>query len=124
MGVFSITVQVGDPRAERFEPVEAVVDTGASYTSLPVSTLHRLGVQPHARQRFVIADGRIVESDIAQVWIRIDGRTQMTIVVFAEEGTQPLIGAVTLEEFGLGIDPMGQKLIAVPGYRLLRKGAP
>jgi predicted aspartyl protease len=68
-----------------------------------------------------MADGRRGESDVGQTWIRLDGNTQMTIVVFAEEGTQPLVGAVTLEEFGLGIDPMSQKLISVPGYRLQRK---
>lgn len=118
MGVFSVTLQIGDPRGERFEPVEAVVDTGASYTQLPASTLRRLGVEPHTRRTFIMADGRREQSDVGQTWVRLNGTMQMTVVVFVEEGTQPLIGAITLEEFGLGIDPMGQKLIEVPGYRL------
>jgi len=121
MGVFSVTIEVGDPQGEHFQNVQVLVDTGSSYTALPESMLRRFGVQPHARQRFVIADGSIIESQIGQTWVRIDGRTQMTVVVFAGETIQPLMGAVTLEEFGLGIDPMAQKLIPVPGY-LMWKG--
>lgn len=122
MGVFSVRVEVGDPRGERFEPVEALVDTGASYTSAPASLLSRLGLVPHERRPFLLADGRTVERDVGRTWLRIDGRTEMTLVVFGGEDTQPLLGAVTLEEFGLGIDPVKQRLISVPGY-LMRVGA-
>jgi clan AA aspartic protease len=118
VGVFAVNVEIGDPRAENFQPVEALVDTGASYTELPASALRALGVTAKERRPFVHADGRTVELEVGQTWIRIDGRTEMTIVVFAEEGTQPVLGAMTLEEFGLGIDPVGRKLIPVPGYRL------
>jgi clan AA aspartic protease len=118
MGVFSVRVDIGDPHGEQFRAIDALVDTGSSYTVLPASTLRQLGVMPHTRQRFIIADGRTVESEIGRTWVRIDGRTEMTIVVFADEGTQPLLGAVTLEEFGLGIDPMARRLVPVVGYRL------
>ena len=120
MGVLSVEIEIGGPDARRLERVEAVVDTGASYTQLPASTLKRLGVEPHTRRTFVMADGRREQSDVGQAWVRLNGTTQMTVVVFAEEGSQPLIGAITLEEFGFGIDPVAQKLIPVPGYRLLR----
>ena len=39
----------------------------------------------------------------------------MTVVVFGDDGRPTLLGAVTLEGFGLGVDPLGQKLIEVPG---------
>jgi clan AA aspartic protease len=118
MSVFSITVDIGDARGERFEPVPLIVDTGASYTTLPASLLRRLGVEPHARHRFVLADGTTVDNDIGRAWVRINGRTEVTIVVFAAEGVQPVLGAVTLEEFGLAIDPAGRRLTPVPGYLL------
>jgi predicted aspartyl protease len=66
----------------------------------------------------MMADGRIVESDVGRTWIRIDGHAEVTIVVFAEEDTQPLLGAITLEEFGLGVDPVGRRLMPVVKYRL------
>jgi len=123
MGVFSITVEIGDPQGERFQAVEALVDTGASYTAMPASLLRNLGVVPDERRPFILADGRRVEHDMGQTWLRVDGRTRMTPVVFTDEGTQPLLGAVTLEEFGLGIDPVGRRLIPVPGYLMKAEDA-
>jgi predicted aspartyl protease len=55
---------------------------------------------------------------IAWVRVRIDGRTQPTIVIFGDPGTEPLLGVVTLEEFGLGVDPVNRWLIPVPGLLL------
>jgi clan AA aspartic protease len=120
MGVLSVNAEIGDPKAEHFQSVEFTVDTGSSHTCLPASFFRELGVEPHARQRFVLADGRRVDSDIGRAWLRIDGQQEITIVVFAEEGTQPLLGAITLEEFGLGVDPVAQKLVPVVKYRLTR----
>lgn len=120
MGVFSVKVGIGDPSGARFRDVELVVDSGSSYTSLPGSMLREIGVQPHKKQRFVMADGRRVDSDLGRTWIRINGDREMTIVIFAEEDTQPLLGATTLQEFGLGIDPVDHRLVPVDGYRLAR----
>ncbi len=119
MGVFSVRVEIGDPQGEHFQPVEALVDTGSSYTAIPGPLLQNLEVAPHERRPFLLADGRTVERGIGRTWIRIDGRTEMTIVVFSDEGTQPLLGAVTLEEFGLGIDPVRRRLEPVPGYMMV-----
>ena len=116
MGVFAVQLAVGDPQGERFETVEALVDTGASYTALPGSLLRRLGVPVVDQREFVLADGRRIEREIGEARVRLDGKTLTSIVVFADDGAQSLLGAVTLEEFGLGIDPVAQKLIPVPGY--------
>ena len=116
MGVFAVPIEVGDAQGENFEALEALVDSGATYTALPEALLRRLGVAAHARQPFLLADGRTVEREIGRTWLRIDGRMEMTIVVFGDEGSRPLLGAVTLEEFGLGIDPLKRELIRVSGY--------
>lgn len=44
----------------------------------------------------------------------------MTVVAFDEEDAEPLLGAVTLEEFGLGVDAVAHKLVPAIGYRLTR----
>ena len=38
---------------------------------------------------------------------------QGTLVVFGEEGMDPIFGAVTLEEFLLAVDPVHQRLTPV-----------
>jgi predicted aspartyl protease len=103
MGTFSVDIQVGDPRGQRFERFEALVDPGASYTTLAASRLHDLGVIPMRRQRFVLANGEIVVKDVGETRVRIDGREGTTVVVFGDEGAGPLLGAVTLEQMGLGV---------------------
>jgi len=97
-------------------PVEALVDTGASYTTLPASLLRELDVRAAGRRPLMLANGEMTTRDVGQTWVRLDGREVMTVVVFGDDGGPALLGAVTLEETGLGIDPLGRKLIEVPGY--------
>lgn len=115
MGTFRIRIEIGDPQGRRYQPVEALVDTGSTFTTLPTSLLKGLGVVPHDRRPFDLADGRRVELEVGQTWVRIDGRTEITRVVFGGEGSEPVLGAVTLETFLLAPDPVGRRLVPVPG---------
>ena len=115
MGTFNITLAVGDPQGESYVQVEALVDTGATYTMLPASMLQNLGVVPHDRAEFELADGNVAEMDIGRTWVRLDGRSEIVPIIFGEEGTPALLGAVTLEIFRLGVDPVRQELIPVRG---------
>src|SRR5207247_10410064 len=74
-----------------------------------------LGVRPDEERVFVLADGRAVRYPIAWVRVRLDERTQPTLVVCGDSGTEPLLGALTHEGFGLGVDPVNRRLIPVPG---------
>lgn len=126
MGTFSISIEIGDPAGTRWETVEALVDTGASYTSLPASTLRRLGVTPHDRVLFILADGRQIERDIGQTWARINGKAVITLIIFGDEGVAPLLGTYTLEGLRLGVDPFNRRLVPTPGLlmALCGKGQP
>lgn len=112
---FRVAIEIGDPQGEHWEKVEALVDTGISYTWLPGSLLQGLGVGPAFRFPFLLADGRRIERDMAETRVRLNGQERTTLVVFGDEGTQPLLGAYTLEGFGLAPDPVGRRLISVPG---------
>jgi len=116
MSTFRHPVEISAGLEGPFEAVDALVDSGATYTLLPGSVLRRLGVQPVDRQRFIVADGRQIERDLGEAIVRIGSRTRSTVVIFGDEGADALLGAVTLEEFGLGVDTIGHQLIPVPGY--------
>ncbi len=115
MGSFRVKFEIGPLAAETCEPLEGLVDTGATYTWVPRETLLRLGIQPEEERPFVLADGRQVSYGIAWVHVRIDGHTQPTIVLFGDAGSEPLLGVFTLEGFGLAADPVNRRLIPVPG---------
>ncbi len=118
MGTFRVTVEVGDAQGGRYESVDAMVDTGATYSWVPTDILARLGVKPEFTRQLVTADGRVIERDMAETRVRLDGQERTTMVVFGDEGSIPLLGAYTLEGFGLAADPVGKRLIPVPGYAL------
>ncbi|HWP36635.1 MAG TPA: hypothetical protein VNL18_03680 [Gemmatimonadales bacterium] len=114
MGSLYVPIQVGHLAGGALEPLEALVDSDATFTSVPRDSLRRLGVQADEQWPFVLADGREVTCDIAWIRIRVAGRLQPTIVVFGEPGTDPLLGVVTLEEFRLSVDPVNRRLVPVP----------
>ena len=121
MGTFQVELEIGDPQGQHFEPVDALVDSGATYTTLPESLLRKLEVLPLSSANFVLADGSRLEREIGQTWMRLEGEEFIVPVVFGTEATQPLLGAVTLEIFRLGIDPVRQRLIPVDGLLLVNK---
>lgn len=122
MGTFSQRIAIASIVGDRFREMDALVDTGATYTCIPRSFVDELGIRPEEYATFVLADGREVSYPIAQVRMRLNGRERFTICVFGEEGTEPLLGAVTLEEFGLAVDPLNKRLIPVRGYLLRGTG--
>jgi predicted aspartyl protease len=115
MGTFKVQMEIADPSGDRWELLEALVDTGATYTMAPAPLLRKLGVQPYTRDVFTLADGRRAEYDIGHGWIRIGDRMVITLVVFGEAETKPLLGAYALEGLRLAPDSVGRRLVPVPG---------
>ena len=81
MGTFNVQLEIGDPEGQRYETVEAMVDSGAAYTFLPPSLLRRkLGVQPYRRsmRQFVLADGSRIEraTSVRHTWFGLNGESQ------------------------------------------------
>lgn len=115
MGTFTVQIGIADDSGERFETFEAFVDTGASYTWIPRPALEALGHTPEEDREFEMADGRMINYGIKWIRVRVDGKTHPTPVVFGDAGTAPLLGAVTLQEAGLAVDTLNERLISVPG---------
>ena len=115
MGNFRVTVGVSAPGGSHFEHVEALVDTGATYTQLHESLLRSLGVVPLGNLSFRLANGQSVMRDVSEAPMRIGNMVRTSPVIFGSDDSDNLLGAVTLEIFGLGVDPVDQKLIPVEG---------
>ena len=120
MGTFTVSIQVGDLAGQSFIDIEALVDTGSTYTSIPRDILAQLGIEVRVTRSFELADERIVEYPVGYSSIRLEEREIIAMVVFAQEGTAPLLGATALETAGFAVDPIHQRLVPVPA---LLKGA-
>lgn len=113
VGTFRYPVEIGDSKGERFEEVRPWVDTGALYSQFPAQTLERLGHRPYATRRFRLANGTVTERPVGEVPVRIGSEAIHTLCVFGEEGSELLLGAVTLEQFSLAPDPVNETLVPV-----------
>jgi predicted aspartyl protease len=114
VGVFYVPIEVADLQGTRFEPLTALVDTGASYLSVPAPLLESLTVRCLEERSFKLGDGRTVDYDVGTVLLRMDGRAFPTMCVFGDPESQPVLGAVAMETFGLGPDPINQRLVPIP----------
>ena len=116
MGTFLHPITLIGPNDER-RTVEALVDTGTTFTSMPRELLQELGVEPRRDVRLRLADGRTHLQQLGRVLIQLDGVEELTFVVFGEPDSPPTIGAVTLETLLLGVDPVEQRLVPVEGWQ-------
>ncbi len=115
MGLTVLTLDVAAPHdPDRRESVDFLVDSGAVYSFVPRTVLERLGVAPHGRQRFRLADGSSIERARGDAYFFYAGRRGAAPVIFAEPGDATLLGAVTLESLGLALDAVRRNLVPLP----------
>ena len=72
--------------------MDAMVDTGSTYTSLPESLLEELGIEREETDVFEMADNRLVEYDMGETRVRLEGRELTVPVIFAADGARPSRG--------------------------------
>ncbi len=114
MGTFRCPVALGNPSGTEFEVLNALVDKGATYTSVPSSLLERLNVKPVRQTSLIMSDGRCMQRSIGEARIRAGGREVMTLV--GDEEVMPFLSAYSLDGLGLGVDPSSNRLVDMKAY--------
>lgn len=91
--------------------VEFLVDSGAMYTLLPRKVWRAIGLKPTRSITCLLADGTKVERKVSECLLALPklGRHH-TPVMLGEARDQALLGVVTLEEFGLVLNPYRRTL--------------
>ncbi len=69
LGHIYVEALLGDPRRRRVRPVRLLVDTGATYLSLPPSLAEELGLRVEGEAELTLADGRTVMAGMALAWL-------------------------------------------------------
>ena len=116
MGLFQVDIEVFPANGGSPQTHSVLVDTGASYLCLPRSLLLSLGYRAIDRQRVVFATGQTAVWDVAEVRVRLEGRERTVLAFLGPDEAPKLLGAQTLETFGLGVDPLRKRLIPVDAY--------
>ena len=110
MGTFRVNLWVGNLFTDAGTTVQALVDTGATYSMVPGTLLQVLGIEPVESRISRIADGSRVEMQTSWARFSAEGRNAVARVSFGPDEVY-LLGATTLEDMGLAVDPVDLRLI-------------
>ena len=110
MGTFTHPMTLHSASEDRSEVVEALVDTGSTFTVIPESVLRGLGYDPSRVVRIRLADGGPHERRLGLVNAELKGMTDTIHCAFGESDDPPIIGAHALEGFLLAVDPVEERL--------------
>ena len=114
MGMTRVTLIIKNPsNPQKKAEAKFLVDSGAHYTVIPFSIVKELNLKPVFEQEFSLADGRIVKRKIGAAIIGFEGKELPMPVVLGEKGDEGLLGVLTLENFGLMLDPFNRRLYKV-----------
>jgi len=123
MGVFTVPIKLRNwqnrylPLEEQGEEVEceAIVDSGAVQLALPAEIIERLKLEYVEKKPVIIADGsRHKYRVFGIVEVEVQGRTSRVQAIEIPKGSQPLLGAIPLEEMDWHISPNERKLLPNP----------
>jgi predicted aspartyl protease len=115
MGTFFHSIRLIGPSGTT-ETLEALVDTGAMFTTIPAPILERLGVRAFRTMPVRFANGQIDEWRLGQVDAELVGVRMPILCLFGSSDAPPLIGAHALEAFLLTVDPAEEKLVPKEAY--------
>jgi clan AA aspartic protease len=109
VGITYVAGTVSGPTGEA--AVDFLVDSGAQYSLLPEAVWRKIGATPRRQQRFRLADGTEMIRQIGLCTISLVelGETP-TPIILGQAGDVALLGAVTLEELGLVLNPFTRTL--------------
>ena len=111
MGIFNHSFRLSAIDGQQPMDIDATVDTGAAYTTIPARLLRQLGIEPMGQRLLLLADGQRVWMDYGEARVTIDDESVTTIVVFSEDNAPSLLGAYTLEGLALAVDPLHRRLV-------------
>jgi len=114
MAITFLKVKVINPEhPKKMKECEFLVDSGAVYSVVPKNVLKSLGIKPTSSQEFILANGEIIRRKIGNAYFEYQGKVRAAPVVFGDRGVF-LLGATTIEAFGLILDPIRRELRPLP----------
>ena len=113
MSLTYLSTTIGNPLNGRSTEHRMLVDSGATFSIAPTSTLKKLDIKPIDKQKFILANGQEVGYDIGEARFTIMGKQRTAPVVFGDEDVW-VVGATTLENMGMVLDPINRRLLSLP----------
>lgn len=114
MSLTYLTVKIANPaEPKKFFKRKFLVDSGAVYSVIEKQALERLGIRPHSKRKFILANGEEIEKEIGDAFFVFQRQKASAPVIFGDKGIF-LLGATTLENLGLILNPIDRELRPLP----------
>ncbi len=92
-------------------PVRLLVDSGVTYMVLEKDVWEKLGLTPLDEVELVLAGGSVIRRRVSEAVIELKGYGERhTLVILGESEDENLLGIVTLEIFGIILDPLKREI--------------
>jgi predicted aspartyl protease len=92
------------------EELMSLVDTGATFTKVPLRVGKTLGLKARRKVEVRLSDERSVERALCYAEVEMDGVRDLIPITLGGEGEEPLIGYTALEILGFKINPITGRL--------------
>ncbi len=123
MGHIWVSVKLRNPWKGLEWEGRALIDTGATRTSIPEELARRLELEKLRDAEVVTATG-VVKAWLAYLEIELEGDRTIERVVVVKELPSVVIGVLTLESLDLRVDPRTGKLERSPILLLMNSTPP
>ncbi len=104
--------------------LDAVADTGATFTKIPSSIALELGLEVKYEVEVELGDSRVIKRGLAPAEVEIEGIRRPMLVAVGKEGEKPVIGCTTLEILGFKVNPLTGKLertVAIEYFQSIKR---
>ena len=97
--------------------VKMLVDSGAYMMGINQTIREQLNLRFIEKRKVVLADGTVKEYDVVgPIMVKFKNRTAICSALVIDGNSEPLLGAIPLEEMDVVIHPQRQELIVNPDH--------
>ena len=109
MGHTWVDIEISDLERKHSRQVKALIDTGASLTTLPKRLADELDIQATSHEQVSTAAG-VIKISRGEAWIKVNGKEGPFSVWISDIIDKTLLGVIVLESLGFTVDPVTGKL--------------
>jgi clan AA aspartic protease len=107
---------IGEEEVKRM-PVNILIDTGSYMLAINENIQEQLQLPIVEKRKVQLANSHIEEYDVAsQIEVRFKNRRALCNAIVLPGDSEPLLGAIPLEEMDVLIHPLRQELIVNPDH--------
>ena len=110
MGHVKTEVKIEDLKGDKIIQVEALVDTGSTFTVIPEDIARELNLPVTGERVKVLTARGYDDLELTHALIEINGKRRIVPILVSASIDRVLVGVITLEAMQLRVNPLTEKL--------------